>query len=85
MAEAPYRDLRKNLHEGLTDGAYKKMVTDRGGVVEAVNVTRKLGMPKIYEIEEAPVKMLPSGMTVDLDGNTVSTPAPAVVAPGVAG
>lgn len=34
MAYAPSRSWRSDLHEGMTDGTYKKYAMNRGGFVE---------------------------------------------------
>lgn len=83
MAEAPYRNLNRELHKGLTDGKYKKHLTDRGGVNEPINVERKLGLPVQYEVQETPLKMDAFGRIIDMAGTIVSKPAPVTFAPGV--
>ncbi|WNI17576.1 hypothetical protein [Actinacidiphila sp. ITFR-21] len=70
------RSLSGDLEEGLTDGAYKKVVTDRGGVVEAATYAVRRDLDdRWHGIHEAPVKHLPDGRPVSTP-NFVPTPAP---------
>lgn len=62
------RSMNADLHEGATDGAYKKVVTDRGGIVEGAtwNARHDLYDPW-YGIHEERVKMA---------GDNVAGPTP---------
>ncbi|MGW1261142.1 hypothetical protein ACWD7Y_04175 [Streptomyces drozdowiczii] len=76
MSYAPERSLTGDLNEGLTDGAYKKVVTDRGGVVEATTYAVRSDLDdRWYGIHEDPVKHTPDGRAVTTP-NFVATPPP---------
>jgi hypothetical protein len=70
MALPVTRSVVRELDEGLTDGRYKKVVTDRGGLVEdGFWENRKHLSVKMYGIVEAPTKVLPGA-----NGMEVTTP-----------
>jgi hypothetical protein len=65
MSYAQPRSLRDDLNAGLTDGAWKKDVHGRGGVVESTtsHVRDRLA-DTWYGLHEAPVKTDPFGRPV---------------------
>ncbi|MFF1693175.1 hypothetical protein ACFVXC_06035 [Streptomyces sp. NPDC058257] len=76
MSYANPRSLTGDLNEGVTDGAYKKVVTDRGGVVEATTYAVRSDLDdRWYGIHEDPVKHRPDGGAVSTP-NFVATPTP---------
>ncbi|MFD9815088.1 hypothetical protein [Streptomyces sp. NPDC059080] len=77
MSYAPQRALSGDLCEGLTDGAYKKVVTDRGGQVEATTYAVRSDLDdRWYGIHEDPVKHRPDSGGAVTTPNFVATPAP---------
>jgi hypothetical protein len=59
------RSLSAEVEQGMADGAYKQVITDRGGEVETgFWEHRKDLSAKRYGIAEAPVKTLPDGREV---------------------
>lgn len=61
-------NLRGELAEGATDGSYKKVIRDRGGVVEDTTFQQRQDMADVwYGIHETPVKELG-------DGTSAATP-----------
>ena len=55
-------NLRGELAEGATDGSYKKVIRDRGGVVEDTTYQQRTDMADVfYGIHEAPIKELGDG------------------------
>ncbi|MGW3273898.1 hypothetical protein ACWDFH_20860, partial [Streptomyces kronopolitis] len=76
MSYATERSLTGDLHEGVTDGGYKKVVTNRGGVVEATTYAARRDLDdRWYGIHEALVKHSPEGRPV-CTPNYVATPPP---------
>lgn len=75
------RSMNADLHEGATDGAYKKVITDRGGIVEDAtwNARRPLYDPW-YGIHETPNKMAGDNVAGPTP-NYVPTPNPMQVMP----
>jgi hypothetical protein len=60
MAKPPSRSCNRELGQGMTDGSYKQVVKDRGGLVDdATWQSRKHLSVKGYGIVEAPEKELP--------------------------
>lgn len=58
------RSMNGDLAEGLTDGKYKKVVNDRGGVVEGTTQNARHDLHDIYfGIHETPVKIAPDGLS----------------------
>lgn len=59
------RSTRRELIEGITDGVYKKVVRDRGGLVETGfwDVRQQLSV-KRYGIAESPTKVCPCDVEV---------------------
>jgi hypothetical protein len=59
----------------MTDGKYKKVITDRGGVVEGTTYQDRMLLADVWHgIHEAPVKVLPDGLRTSTP-NFVATPA----------
>jgi hypothetical protein len=51
------RSMNADLHEGLTDGKYKKVVRDRGGVVGSATYRARSDLFDVwYGIHETPTK-----------------------------
>jgi hypothetical protein len=74
MAYAPIRSANEALHEGMTDGKYRKVIADRGGFPEAATYdSRSCLVDGWYGIHEDAVKVLPDGRLCRTP-NTVSTP-----------
>lgn len=71
MSYAPQRSLAADRDAGLTDGAYKKIVSGRGGLAESTTTAsrRPLFGSRTYGFAEAAHKVRPDGL-------------PAVPAPG---
>jgi len=68
MTYGPIRSANAELHEGMTDGKYKKVVRDRGGFVEkATSAARSDLDDRWYGIHEVPVKTT---------GDTLQLPTP---------
>jgi len=62
MAYASPRSANAELHEGMTDGKYRKVVMDRGGLVEPCTYDARMDLTDgFYGIHEEPLKMLPDG------------------------
>lgn len=75
------RSMNADLHEGTTDGSYKKVVYDRGGVVEhATWDARRDLLDSWYGIHEKAVKMAGDNVSGPTP-NYVSTPTPTPVVP----
>lgn len=63
MATAQPRSSNAELAEGLTDGKYKKVIANRGGVVEGTGIDSKASLSDTYfGIHEQPVKVTPDGL-----------------------
>lgn len=63
MAEA-IRSQNADLAEGMSDGKYKKVVTDRGGRVEPTTYAERAQLHDLYYgIHEARTKILPDATT----------------------
>lgn len=76
MAENISRSLNGDLAEGATDSKYKKVVNDRGGVVDAATYLDRSHLDDLYYgIHEARTKVLPDG-TVHTTPDFVVTPTP---------
>ena len=60
MATAPSRSVNAELSEGMTDGKYKKVVTDRGGFAEHTTYLERQDLNDVWHgIHEEPDKVLP--------------------------
>ena len=65
MAYAKPRARQANCREGMTDGKYRKVIMDRGGVVEAATHASRADLTDgWYGIHEAQSKMTPDNMRV---------------------
>lgn len=63
MTYGPVRSANAELHEGMTDGKYKKVVTDRGGFPEGTTYAERSELhDQWYGIHEIPVKHSPDGL-----------------------
>lgn len=77
MATARPRSCNRELDAGATDGKYKKVIADRGGVVEHDFVADRMDLTDgFYGIHEAPSMIRPDGRHCS-NPYGVSTPAPA--------
>ena len=76
MASNVTRGMNANLAEGMSDGTYKKVVRDRGGIIdEATFESRSLLDDVNFGIHEAKVKILGDG-THTVTPDYVTTPDP---------
>ncbi|MEW1922310.1 hypothetical protein [Streptomyces sp. NPDC088360] len=76
MSYANQRALSGDLHEGLTDGGYKKIVRDRGGQVESTTHHVRSSLNDTwFGMHEDPLKHTPDGRAVTTP-HYVGTPAP---------
>ena len=76
MSYAPNRTLGGELDEGLTDGTYKKINRDRGGVVDPATYGARQDLSDIwYGIHETPVKRRPDGPATRTPGSVPNAPA----------
>lgn len=74
MAYAQPRSANEALHEGMTDGKYRKVITDRGGIFEMCTWDARQDLTDGWHgIHEEPVKVLPDGRMCHTP-NAVSTP-----------
>ena len=67
------RSVNIELRQGMTDGAYKQVVKDRGGVVEGGTYDARRGI-----VEEAD-KELPAALGTFRSPYAVQTPAPGIL------
>ncbi|MGW3153670.1 hypothetical protein [Streptomyces sp. NPDC001089] len=76
MSYAPRRPLGGELAEGLTDGTYKKINTDRGGDVDPTTYGVRQDLNDVwYGLHETPVKRRPDGIAVRTPGYVPNAPA----------
>lgn len=76
MAENYGRSMNANLAEGMSDSKYKKIVADRGGVIDAATYLDRSSLDDLYYgLHEARTKVLPDG-TVHTTPDFVVTPSP---------
>lgn len=62
MAYPMARSMNSELAQGLIDGKYKKVINDRGGVVEHTTQDSRVDLHDLYYgIHETPSKELPDG------------------------
>lgn len=74
MATAIPRSANAELNEGMTDGKYKKVINDRGGLVEPTTYLVRKDLADIwYGIHEEPGKVLPDALHQKTP-NFVATP-----------
>jgi len=65
MAYPQSRSMNAELNEGATDGKYKKVIANRGGVVEPSTYKNRVDLDgHYYGIHEEPVKIRPDGKAV---------------------
>lgn len=73
------RNKNAELAEGMSDGLYRKVVTDRGGVVDPATYQARRDLSDIYfGIHETRVKTLPDG-TIHATPGYVVTPPPRLI------
>lgn len=80
MAYAPSRSMNAELNEGATDGKYKKLVVDRGGlgVASSATVRHRVDLNDVwYGRHEEAVKMRPDGKPVHTPNYVPTPPAQA--------
>lgn len=76
MAYAQPRSANAELHEGMTDGVYRKVNPDRGGDVEPTTYDMRRDLVDgWYGIHEQPVKMLPDGRSCRTPYGVATPPA----------
>lgn len=57
------RGMNNSLSEGSTDGKYKKIVTDRDGVIDAATYENRADLnDQWYGLHEKQVKVTPDGL-----------------------
>jgi hypothetical protein len=62
---APSRSCIADLHEGATDGTYKKYAVNRGGFVEGVTALARREMSGVYHgFNERANKLMPNGAQI---------------------
>ena len=68
------------LRSGMTDGSYKQVVKDRGGLVEAATYDsrRCLSVP-VYGVVELADKELPAALGPFLSPYAAETPTPGIL------
>lgn len=78
MTYAHIRSMNRDLEEGMSDGKYKKVVQNRGGVVEGELRARTLrDLDDIwYGFHETPAKALPDSTHTDQTHDFVATKKP---------
>ena len=75
MGSPQFRSANAELAEGLTDGKYKKVIRNRGGVVEATTHLARADLADVwFGIHEAPGKVDPDAHYKQTP-NFVPTPA----------
>ena len=76
MAYPRTRSVSRELHAGMTDGKYRKVIADRGGEVEHTFLANREALTDaFYGIHEAPSMVLPDGRVCS-NPYAVSTPTP---------
>lgn len=76
MAYGSTRSMSAELSEGMTDGKYKKVVNNRGGVVEGTTQKERHDLKDTYYgIHEVQIKDRPDAVTVTTP-NFAHTPDP---------
>lgn len=77
MALPQLRSMNAELNEGATDGRYKKVVQNRGGVVEGSTYGNRTDLDDVwYGIHEESAKDIPGKYGVQSTPNYVPTPTP---------
>jgi phage tail protein X len=73
MAYPRTRSAIDELNQGMSDGTYKQVSRDRGGVIEPATYAARKGLSDIwYGIHEATIKELPDALPAHTP-TTVST------------
>lgn len=76
MTYGPIRSANAELHEGMTDGKYKKVVQDRGGYVEGTAQAGRADLDDLYYgIHETPIKTGPDGLRLPTPNYVPTAPA----------
>lgn len=77
MAYPTTRSVNRELEAGATDGRYRKVVADRGGVVEHAFLRNRMDLTSaFYGIHEAHTMTVPGCDRVCLNPYAVATPMP---------
>jgi hypothetical protein len=77
MAYPGTRSVNRELEAGATDGKYRKVIADRGGVVERDFVANRADLTNaFYGIHEAPTMEVPGCSRACSNPYAVSTPVP---------
>lgn len=76
MSYAPSRSCNNELAQGMTDGKYKQVARDRGGVIEPCTLRSRRDLDDTwYGIHEAAVKELPDGLSCSTPTYAPTPPA----------
>jgi hypothetical protein len=80
MGRAPSRSANAELGQGMTDGSYKQVIKDRGGLVETgAWEQRKQLSTAVYGIVEKPEKECPDMVGPVRTPYTIDTPHPGIL------
>lgn len=75
MAYAQSRSMNAELNEGLTDGKYKKVINNRGGVVEGTTQRARTDLLDVWHgIHEEPIKVRPDGVAARTPNYVATAP-----------
>jgi hypothetical protein len=76
MAYPQTRSMSTDLHAGMTDGKYKKILQNRGGFPEGATYQDREDLSDIwYGIHEADTVELPDGRVMAMPYHTPNAPA----------
>jgi hypothetical protein len=76
MAYAPSRSCNGELNQGMTDGTYKQINRDRGGVIDPATYAARDELDDTwFGIHEVMVKDLPDGLKAHTPTYAVNPPA----------
>ena len=76
MTYGPTRSVNAALHEGLTDGSYKKVIRDRGGFPEGTTQAARRDLDDTwYGIHETPSKVSGDGIDIATPNFVPTAPA----------
>lgn len=76
MTYGPVRSANEALHEGLTDGKYKKVIQDRGGWPEGTTYAARRDLDdRWYGIHEVQPKMSADGIDLPTPNFVPTAPA----------
>ena len=79
MGRPVSRSVNRELAQGLTDGSYKQIVKDRGGIVESSTWEARKNLSRaIYGITEKPEKELGDAVGPVRVPYTVDAPTPGI-------